>query len=931
MVLPKSLLMWPLCKSMTSTALQARSLLGVSINQKLLASAPRNHLSVRSLIQLCRSDPAQWITFQHLSFLKRQYVTKNMGGLSQRARPKQEPVTSMLDDRDDPVIQVQQIPAINPKSGAVVPGSEASNLQDEPEVERQARLEARQWKELRVEYSDLPGVYARLSKIKLTALVVTTAAAGYAMAPVPFDPVTFVLASVGTGLSSCMANTINQSCGVQPSAKGCGLPNRMTHGGHHCSLNVRSRGSWFSQVPFWRLCFCLDSRDVSTRSSWAGMHTDMWVACAVACDGRGVCGGVRRAWSVRCHAVGVRCHAVGVECAVPCAWSMQCVPMRVECAVPCNARGVGGAMRCAWSGRCHAMRVECAVPCDALAVPCEMRGACSAVRCAWRVRCRAMRVECAVPCGGRGVCGAMHMEYAVRCVWSVRCRAVPCDARGVCGAMRLRCHARCVGPAVPCDARGECGAVRCAWRVRCRAMRVESAVPCDARGVCGAMRWAWSVRCRAMRVECAVPCGGRGECGAVRCAWSVRCRAMRGECAVPCDARGECGAVRCAWRVRCRAMRVESAVPCDARGECGAVRCAWSVRCRAMRGESAVPCDARGECGAVRCAGRVRCRAMRGECAVPCDARGVCGAVRCAGRVRCRAMRVESAVPCDARGVCGAMQGRGVCGAYFEVPFDSNMNRTKNRPLVRGQISLLNAMVLVSSRPPLILPAIRFREQNPLHAVSFALACGIPGVTLLTLAVNPLTGFLGALNIVLYTCCYTPLKRLSITNTWVGSVVGAIPPIMGWTAATGSLDAGALLLGGFLYCWQFPHFNALSWNLREDYSRGGYRMMSVTHPALCKRVALRHSLGLIGLSALCPALDVTTWTFPLISLPINLYISYLAFRFYRHGDRQNARKLFFCSLWHLPMLLLLMLTCKKPRPVSEEAVKPANTTLALQS
>ncbi|KAK5604357.1 Protoheme IX farnesyltransferase, mitochondrial [Crenichthys baileyi] len=223
---------------------------------------------------------------------------------------------------------------------------------------------------------------------------------------------------------------------------------------------------------------------------------------------------------------------------------------------------------------------------------------------------------------------------------------------------------------------------------------------------------------------------------------------------------------------------------------------------------------------------------------------------------------------------------------YFEVPFDSNMNRTKNRPLVRGQIS-------------------------PLHAVSFALACGIPGVALLTLAVNPLTGFLGALNIFLYTCCYTPLKRLSIVNTWVGAVVGAIPPVMGWTAATGSLEPGALLLGSFLYCWQFPHFNALSWNLREDYSRGGYRMMSVTHPAMCKRVALRHSLGLIALSTLAPVLDVTTWTFPIISLSINLYISYLAARFYYKGDRNSARKLFFCSLWHLPMLLLLALTCKK--------------------
>ncbi|XP_069339296.1 protoheme IX farnesyltransferase, mitochondrial [Eulemur rufifrons] len=222
---------------------------------------------------------------------------------------------------------------------------------------------------------------------------------------------------------------------------------------------------------------------------------------------------------------------------------------------------------------------------------------------------------------------------------------------------------------------------------------------------------------------------------------------------------------------------------------------------------------------------------------------------------------------------------------FFEVPFDSNMNRTKNRPLVRGQIS-------------------------PLLAVSFATCCAVPGVALLTWGVNPLTGALGVFNIFLYTCCYTPLKRISIANTWVGAVVGAIPPVMGWTAATGSLDAGAFLLGGILYSWQFPHFNALSWGLREDYSRGGYCMMSVTHPALCRRVALRHCLALGALSAAAPVLDVTTWTFPVVALPLNLYISYLGFRFYADADRASSRRLFFCSLWHLPLLLLLMLTCK---------------------
>jgi protoheme IX farnesyltransferase len=68
---------------------------------------------------------------------------------------------------------------------------------------------------------------------------------------------------------------------------------------------------------------------------------------------------------------------------------------------------------------------------------------------------------------------------------------------------------------------------------------------------------------------------------------------------------------------------------------------------------------------------------------------------------------------------------------------------------------------------------------------------------------------------------YTAMKRTSVYNTWVGSIVGAIPPVMGWTAVTGSIDPQAILLGGILFAWQFPHFNALSWNLRNDYSRAG--------------------------------------------------------------------------------------------------------------
>lgn len=88
-------------------------------------------------------------------------------------------------------------------------------------------------------------------------------------------------------------------------------------------------------------------------------------------------------------------------------------------------------------------------------------------------------------------------------------------------------------------------------------------------------------------------------------------------------------------------------------------------------------------------------------------------------------------------------------------------------------------------------------------------------------------------------------------------------------------------------------------------------MMSVTHPALCRRVALRHCLALLAMCAAAPALDVTSWAFPVVALPVNLHLSYLGFRFRRDADRRSARRLFFCSLWHLPLLLLLLLVCKR--------------------
>ena len=229
----------------------------------------------------------------------------------------------------------------------------------------------------------------------------------------------------------------------------------------------------------------------------------------------------------------------------------------------------------------------------------------------------------------------------------------------------------------------------------------------------------------------------------------------------------------------------------------------------------------------------------------------------------------------------------------LEVPFDSQMNRTKNRVLVRGQVSTL-------------------------HAATFAGVLASSSTLLLYHLVNPITAALSFFNLVLYTSVYTPMKRYSILNTWVGSVVGAVPPLIGWTAATGSLDPGAFVLAGILYTWQFPHFNSLSWNLRPDYSRAGYRMMSVTHPDLCRRVAVRHSLGLIAVCSAAPLLEVTHWAFALESLPLNLYMVFLSWRFYQKADSSSSRKLFRYTLIHLPLLMTLMVLGKKTKDKEKE-------------
>eukprot|EP01124_Arcella_intermedia_P000188 TRINITY_DN10097_c0_g1_i2.p1 TRINITY_DN10097_c0_g1~~TRINITY_DN10097_c0_g1_i2.p1 ORF type:complete len:260 (-),score=58.59 TRINITY_DN10097_c0_g1_i2:211-990(-) len=192
----------------------------------------------------------------------------------------------------------------------------------------------------------------------------------------------------------------------------------------------------------------------------------------------------------------------------------------------------------------------------------------------------------------------------------------------------------------------------------------------------------------------------------------------------------------------------------------------------------------------------------------------------------------------------------------IERKHDTLMRRTSNRPLPSGQISLT-------------------------HALLFGIITGIAGTTILALGVNALAAGLALCNILLYTLVYTPLKRIHWLNTWVGAIVGALPPIIGWAGATGDLDAGAFVLAYTLFIWQIPHFLALSWSLKGEYERAGYKMLVSSDQEKAIRVAYRYSYYFLPIPFLAVLTDLTTMTFALEAFVLNIWIIYQGHQFYK--------------------------------------------------
>ncbi len=249
---------------------------------------------------------------------------------------------------------------------------------------------------------------------------------------------------------------------------------------------------------------------------------------------------------------------------------------------------------------------------------------------------------------------------------------------------------------------------------------------------------------------------------------------------------------------------------------------------------------------------------------------------------------------------------------------------------------------------PLVIRAV-----SNFHAAIFGIGCAVVGGSLLYWGCNPTTAALGIGNMILYAAIYTPMKRLSILNTWIGAVVGAIPPVMGWTATGGPIWPTAttpiqwfpppnwvmnlfgmgggsstqametitnappnplvpLVLFLLMFSWQFPHFNALSHLIRSSYAVSSYRMLSVISPRKNAMVSLRHSLLLIPLcSIFAPLTGAVGWSFALTSLIPNAIFARRAVAFARTINDKTARKLFWASLWQLPVVMGLMMVHKR--------------------
>jgi len=231
--------------------------------------------------------------------------------------------------------------------------------------------------------------------------------------------------------------------------------------------------------------------------------------------------------------------------------------------------------------------------------------------------------------------------------------------------------------------------------------------------------------------------------------------------------------------------------------------------------------------------------------------------------------------------------GAAALNQLLEREYDARMRRTADRPLPSGRL-------------------------QPVTVMLFGGVCAVAGTIWLALLVNPLTSVLGAVSLVSYLFIYTPLKRLTWLNTFVGAIPGALPPLMGWAAARGELSIGGWALFAILALWQMPHFFAIAWIYKDEYTKAGFQMLPAVDPngSRTAHQSVNHTLLLLPVS-LCPFLFHLAGPFYLAGA-ILLGLGYLwcAIRFAKRLDIPSARKLFLASILYLPLLLIMLVVDK---------------------
>jgi protoheme IX farnesyltransferase len=223
----------------------------------------------------------------------------------------------------------------------------------------------------------------------------------------------------------------------------------------------------------------------------------------------------------------------------------------------------------------------------------------------------------------------------------------------------------------------------------------------------------------------------------------------------------------------------------------------------------------------------------------------------------------------------------------IEKDFDKLMTRTANRPIAQNRMSILEAGV-------------------------FCAVTGIIGVSILGLYLNTYAALLGFASLMSYAFIYTPLKRVSSFAVLVGAFPGAIPPLLGWVAATGSFSTGAIILFLIQFLWQFPHFWAIAWILDDDYKKAGYRLLP-TKGGRDKSSAMQiifYSALLIPLSFIPYLIGLAGVTSMIIVVIGSVMLTFLGIKLYKTLSIKDAKRLMFASIIYNPLVLISLLIDK---------------------